>query len=57
MFIMSYYVEVLKYGRVTKQHTVQATNLEEAKRKVRTLLNPGQKARIECEHYVIGDMR
>ena len=57
MFIMSYNVEVLKYGQVTKQHTIQATSLEEAKKRVKALLNPGQKARITCAHYVMGDMR
>ena len=57
MFLTTYFVELLKYGQVENQYTIQATNLEDAKRKVRALLKPGQQARIEFKHYVMGEMR
>ena len=57
MMLKTYFVEVLKYGQVKNQYTIQATSLEAAKARVRRLLNPGQWGRIEFKHHVIGDMR
>ena len=54
--IRGFYVELLRDGFVVKQYTIRANSLEDAKEKVKTLLNPGQKARIELEHYVMGSM-
>ena len=56
MILESYLVEVLKYDRVTKCRTIQATSLDAAKVRLRRLLKPGQMGRIEGEHYIIGDM-